>query len=116
MNRFPVVIAAWTALLVAGFAAVFLLGGPLPTAADELETALHPAPPVTQAAAESSAATIVRLRYPSFAGADRSVTKATDFGIEHWVVEYLDVSEAAPRGVRISVVVDTGRVEVNSFP
>lgn len=116
MNRFPVVIAAWAALLVVGFATVFLLGGPLPTAADELEAARHPSPPITQAVAESSAATIVRLQYPSFAGTDRSVAKATDFGVEHWVVEYLDVSESAPRGVRISVVVDTGRVEVNSFP
>jgi len=116
MNRFPVVIAAWTALLVAGFAAVFLLGGPLPTAADELEAALHPSPPVTQQVAESSAATIVRLRYPSFAGTERSVSKATDFGVDHWVVEYLDRSGSAPRGLRISVVVDTGRVEVNSFP
>ncbi len=116
MNRFPVILAAWTALLVAGFAVVFLLGGPLPTAADELEAALHPAPPVTREVAETSAATIVRLRYPSFAAAERSVTKATDFGVEHWVVEYLDRSGSAPRGLRISVVVDSGRVEVNSFP
>ncbi len=116
MNRFPVVVAAWTALLVAGFAVIFLLGGPLPTAADELEAALHPAPPVAQQVAESSAATIVRLRYASFEGTERTVTLATDFGVEHWVVEYLDRSGSAPRGLRISVVVDTGRVEVNSFP
>lgn len=116
MNRFPVVVAAWTALLVAGFAVVFLLGGPLPTAADELDAAMHPVPPVTQQAAESSAATIVRLQYPSFAGTERTVSKATDFGVEHWVVEYLDRSGTAPTGLRISVVVDTGRVEVNSFP
>jgi len=116
MNRFPVIVAAWTAILVAGFAAVFLLGGPLPTATDDLETALHPVPPVTQQVAESSAATIVRLQYPSFKDAERSVTKATDFGVEHWVVEYLDRSGSSPRGLRISVVVKTGRVEVNSFP
>ena len=116
MNRFPVVVAAWTALLATGFAVIFLLGGPLPTAADELEAALHPAPPVTQEVAESSAATIVRLRYPSFAEAERSVSKATDFGVEHWVVEYLDRSGSALRGLRISVVVASGRVEVNSFP
>jgi hypothetical protein len=116
MNRFPVLAAAWTALLVAGFAVVFLLGGPLPTATDELEAALHPSPPVTQQAAESSAATIVRLRYPGFLGTERVVTRATDFGVEHWVVEYLDRSGPAPRGLRISVGVTTGRVEVNSFP
>ncbi|MFH1474690.1 MAG: hypothetical protein ABIG85_02410, partial [Chloroflexota bacterium] len=62
MNRSPVAAAAWAAILVAGFAIVFLLGGPLPTATDELEAALHPTPPVTQQVAESSAATIVRLQ------------------------------------------------------
>jgi len=116
MKRFPLVITAWTALLVAGFAVVFQLGAPVPTAADELAAALHPAAPVTQGAAESAATTIVRLQYPSFAAAERTVTKATDFGVEHWVVEYTDRSGSSPRGLRISIVVDTGRVEVNSYP
>jgi hypothetical protein len=116
MRRFPLLAAAWAALLVAGFAVVFLLGTPVPTAAEELETALHPTPPVSQAAAEATATTIVRLRHPSFEGTARTVTLATDFGVDHWVVEYLDLSDAAPRGLRISVVVATGRVEVNSFP
>ncbi|HYN49041.1 MAG TPA: hypothetical protein VER83_09255 [Candidatus Nanopelagicales bacterium] len=116
MRHFPLITAAWTALLVAGFAVVFLLGAPVPTAAEELEAALRPAPPVSQAAAEATAATIVRLQNPSFEGTERRVTLATDFGVDHWVVEYTDLSGAAPRGLRISVVVDSGRVEVNSFP
>jgi hypothetical protein len=116
MKRFPLVVAAWTALLVVGFAAVFLLGAPVPTAAEELDAALHPAPPVSRAAAEATAATVVRLQHASFEGTERTVTLATDFGVEHWVVEYLDRSGSAPRGLRISVVVETGRVEVNSFP
>jgi hypothetical protein len=116
MKRFPLLVIAWTALLVAGFAVVFLLGAPVPTAAEELNAALHPAPPVTQQAAESAAATIVRVQYPTFAGAERTVTKATDFGVEHWVVEYTDSTGSAPRGLRISIVVPTGRVEVNSYP
>jgi hypothetical protein len=116
MKHFPLVVVLWTALLVAGFGAVFLLGTPVATVAEELDAALHPTPPVSQAAAEASAATIVGLQYPSFAGSPRNVTKATDFGVDHWVVEYTDTSGAAPRGLRISIVVDSGRIEVNSFP
>lgn len=116
MNRFPVIAAAWTALLVAGFAVVLLLGTPVATSVDELTSAMHPAAPVSQAAAESSAATIVRLQYPTFANATRNVTKATDFGIEHWLVEYTDTTGSGPRGVRISIVVATGHVEVATFP
>lgn len=116
MSRFFLVITAWTAALVAGFAIVLVLGAPVATVADELQTALHPAVPVTQAAAESSAATIVRVQYPTFEGTPRTVTKATDFGVDHWVVEYSDTTGSSPRGLRISVVVSTGRVEVNTFP
>jgi len=116
MRRFPLVVTAWAALLVAGFAVVVLLGAPVPTAAEELDAALHPTPPVSQAAAETTAATIVRLQHSSFEGTERTVTLATDFGVDHWVVEYTDISGTAPRGLRISVVVETGRVEVNSFP
>jgi hypothetical protein len=116
MRRFPLVATVWAALLVAGFAVVFLLGAPVPTAADELDAALHPAPPVTRASAEATAATIVRLQHPDFEGTTPTVSLATDFGVDHWVVEYADVSGDAPRGLRISVVVDTGRVEVNTFP
>lgn len=116
MKRFPILVAAWAALLVAGFAIVLVLGAPVATAVDELDAAMHPATPVTQEVAEASAATIVRLQYPTFAGATKAVTKATDFGIEHWVVEYTDTSGDAPRGLRISIVVDTGHVEINTYP
>jgi hypothetical protein len=116
MRRFPVLAAAWAAALLVGFAIVVLLGGPLASADDELAAAMHPATPVTQAAAEASAKTIMRLRYPSFEAAKRSVTRETDFGVEHWVVAYSDTTGGAPRGLRISVVIATGRVEVSTFP
>ena len=116
MNRFPAIATAWTALLAAGFAVVFLLGAPVATSADQLQQALHPAPPVTQAVAEQSALAIVKLQYPSFSSVPYTVTKATDFGIDHWVVEFSDTSGGAPRGVRVSIVVTTGHVEVTAFP
>ena len=116
MKHFPILAAAWAALLVAGFAVIFVLGAPVATAVDELDSALNPTPPVTREVAEASGATIVRLQYPTFAGTTRTVTKATDFGVEHWVVEYSDTTGDAPRGLRISIVVDTGHVEVNTFP
>ena len=116
MTRFPLVAAVWAALLVAGFALVVALGTPTATAADELSVAMHPSTPVTQSAAEQSAATIVRLGYPSFASAAHTTTKATDFGVEHWLVEYTDTTGSSPRGVRISIVVVTGHVEVSAYP
>jgi hypothetical protein len=116
VHRFPLIAAAWAALLVAGFALVLALGSPVANATDELAAAMHPAVPVTQDAAERSAATIVRLQYPSYTSAARATTKATDFGIEHWVVEYSDTSGAAPRGLRVSIVVKTGHVEITTFP
>jgi hypothetical protein len=116
VNRFPILAVAWAALLVAGFAIVFTLGAPVASTADELQAALHPAAPVTQEAAEAAAATIVRLQYPSFAKTAPKTTKATDFGIEHWVVEYADTSGPTPRGLRVSIVVNTGKVEVTTYP
>jgi len=116
VKRFPILAAAWAALLVVGFAVILVLGAPVATAVDELDGAMHPATPVTQDAAEASAATIVRLQYPTFAGTTRAVTNAKDFGVEHWVVEYTDTSGDAPRGLRISIVVDTGHVEINTYP
>jgi hypothetical protein len=116
MKRFPLLAAAWAALLVLGFAVVIVLGAPLPSAADELQSALQPATPVDQAAAERSAATIVRLEYPSFTSSPHTVTKATDFGVEHWVVEYSDTTSPSPRGVRVSIVLASGHVEVSAFP
>ena len=116
MNRFPLLATAWAAILVAGFATVLVLGSPVPNATDELDAAMHPATPVTQSIAELSAATIVRLQYPSYTTATRTTTKAVDFGIEHWVVEYSDTTGSAPRGLRISIVAKTGRVEITTFP
>jgi hypothetical protein len=116
MTRFPIVAAVWAALLVAGFALVLALGRPVASPADELKAALHPPTPVTQADAEQSAATVIRLSYPSFTGVPHTTTKATDFGVEHWLVEYVDTSGSGPRGVRISIVVATGHVEVSSYP
>ena len=116
MTRFPLVAVVWAALLVAGFAVVLTLGTPVATSEGELNAAMHPATPVSQAAAETSAATIVRLSYPSFIGTPRTTSKATDFGVEHWLVEYTDTTGSAPRGIRISIVVATGHVEVSTFP
>lgn len=114
MRRFPFLVAGWTALLVAGFAVIALLGGPLADPQRELEAALHPKTPVSEAAAVESAATIVRLSYPNLLGAERRVEHRTDFGIERYLVVYTDPKLAS--GLRISIAVDTGRVEVASFP
>lgn len=116
MKRFPLIAAVWAALLVAGFALVLALGTPVASASDELNAAMHPATPVTQAAAEDSAGTIVRLAYPAFVGAPHTTTRLTDFGVEHWLVEYSDTASGAPRGLRVSIVVATGKVEVSTFP
>ena len=116
MNRFPILAVLWAAVLVAGFAVVFTLGAPVASTADELAAALAPAPPVTQEAAEEAADTIVRLQYSAFRGVTPGVSRATDFGIDHWLVEYTETSGDVPRGLRISIVVDTGHVEVTTFP
>lgn len=55
-------------------------------------------------------------RPPSFTETTRTATLATDFGVEHWVVEYSDTKGNAPRGLRISIVVSTGHVEISTFP
>lgn len=116
MKRFPIVAAVWAVLLVAGFAVVLVWGHPTASAADELAAAMHPVTPVTQEAAQSSATTIVRLQYPAFANTTKKVTKATDFGVEHWVITYTDTSKGSPTGVRISITVEKGKVEVTTFP
>jgi hypothetical protein len=116
VNRFPILAIAWAALLVAGFAIVFTLGAPVASTADELDAALHPPTPVTQEVAEAAAATIVRLQHPTFLNTAPETTKATDFGIEHWVIEYSDTSGPTPRGLRVSIVVATGNVEVTTYP
>ena len=114
--RFPMIAVLWSALLVVGFAVVLVLGAPVASTTDELAAAMNPPVPVTQEAAEASAATIVRLQFPSFRDVEPSTELATDFGIDHWVVEYSDTTGTTPRGLRVSIVVDTGAVEVTSFP
>ena len=118
VNRFPILAIAWAALLVAGFAVVFTLGAPV---AYRRPTSSRPpctrATPVTQEAAEASAATIVRLQYPAFAdvpprGRRRRPTSASSTG---WSSTRTRTGPA-PRGLRVSIVVNTGRVEVNSYP
>ena len=116
MTRFPFLAAIWAAALAIGFVVVLVLGAPAVSGDDQLESAMHPATPVTQATAESTAATIVHLSYPEFESASRSITLATDFGVDHWVVTYSDLTSATPRGLRISFVVKTGKVEISQFP
>lgn len=114
MRRFPLLIASWTAILVAGFTVIAVLGGPLAEPEAELEAALHPKAPVSEEVAVESAATIVELSYPNLLGAERRVEHRTDFGIERYLIVYTDPRRVA--GVRISIGVATGLVEVASFP
>ncbi len=114
MNRFGRLLAAWTVALVAGWAVVVFLGGPVTTAADELEAAYRPATPVTEAVARSSAATIIRLQHSELSGIEPTITHATDFGGDRWVVVYAQADPIA--GVRISIDTVTGDVRVTSFP
>jgi hypothetical protein len=116
MSRFGRLATIWFLLLVAGFAAVFVLGRPLSTEGESLAAALHPPTPVSQEAAERSAATIVRLQYGQLSGAHRSIERRTDFGIDHWVVTYTDQSSPSVSGVEISITVRSGVVEVAAFP
>lgn len=116
MSRFWLLAAIWAAVLALGFGVVFVAGGGLPTEEQTLEAALHPAPPVDEAAAVRSADTIIRLRYGQFAAAERSVDRRTDFGIDHWVITYVDRANAVLSGVEISIGVTSGVVEVATFP
>ena len=108
------VLAAWTLLLVAGYALVFTLGQPLPTLADERAAAYAPATPVDEATALRSADTIVRLEYPDFAQAPRTVQRKEEFGDDRFVIVYSRPERQA--AVRISISVESGRVRVSSFP
>ena len=54
MSRFGRLVGIWTVALVAGWAVVVLLGGPVATAADDLDAAMHPVTPVTEAGAYAS--------------------------------------------------------------
>jgi len=116
MTRFPILAVVWTAILVLGFAVVIGLGAPPATVTDDLDAAMHPATPVTEEAARASAATIVRLNYPELAGFDPVVRNRTDFGIEHWVIEYVDAEAATPFVFRVTATTEKGNVEVTTFP
>jgi uncharacterized iron-regulated membrane protein len=113
-NRHTAVLAVWAAVLVAGFALIVAFGGPTATTADELDAAYHPTTPVSEAAARSSAATIVRLQYQEYESVEPAVSRADDFGIERFVVVYS--SEALLSGVRIAIEVETGEVTTTTFP
>ena len=115
MRRFTVWVAAWAVALAVGFAIVLTLGVPLPTQAEELAAALHPSPPVSQQAAETSAATIVRVQYPELVGEVPSVERRTDYGIERWVITY-STPQPVLSGVHISIAIASGKVEVAAFP
>ena len=115
MNRFAVRIGLWAALLALGFVAIFTLGRPVLTDQQELDAALHPQPPVSQLAAEQSAETIVRLQFDQLVGAPRQIFRKSDFGVERWVITYT-ADGATLNGVTISVAIESGKVEVASYP
>ena len=106
---------AWAAALALGFALIFSLGRPLPSEHELLDAAYHPATPVTQAAAEASAAAIVRLEYPHLAASTPTITRQADFGIDRWLIVYVAGGDV-PDGVQISIGVTTGLVQVATFP
>jgi hypothetical protein len=115
MNRFAVRVGLWAALLALGFVAIFTLGRPVLTDQQELDAALHPQPPVSQLAAEQSAETIVRLQFDQLVGAPREVLRKSDFGVDRWVITYT-ADGPTLNGVTISVAIESGRVEVASYP
>jgi hypothetical protein len=111
--RLPVLLAFWTLLLVLGFAVVLTLGAPLPNAEDEVAAAMAPRTPVTEDIARQSAETIVRLQYPEFVGVTPTISRRTDFEIERYVIVYSDPVQGA--GLRISITIEAGKVDVSSF-
>jgi hypothetical protein len=113
-TRLPLVLAVWTVALVAGFALVLGLGRPVATAADEIAAAYRPVPPVSAAAARTSADTIVRLEYPDFQGVEPEVSFSTSYGIERHVLVYSRPEILS--GVRVSIEVASGDVTVTTFP
>jgi hypothetical protein len=74
---------------------------------------MSPPTPVTEEIARRSAETIVRLQYPEFVGVTPSINKRNDFDIERWVIVYSDAVQGA--GLRISITVEGGKVDVSSF-
>jgi hypothetical protein len=112
-TRVAWIFAAWTVALVLGYLVVVAMGSPLPTTADELAAAKAPLTPVSEVAARESAETIVRLEYPDFVGLEPVIERRTDFGIDRYLIVYSDPDEAA--GLRVSITVETGLVEIASF-
>lgn len=103
-------------MLVLGFTVVLTLGRPLPTSAEELAAAYHPPVPVSQEAALASAATIVRLEHPGFAGITPTIQRRIDSGIDRWLIAFGGSDTEGARGLRVSITVESGRVEVATYP
>jgi hypothetical protein len=116
MIRIERVLLPWSLALVAGFAIVLALGQPLPTPAQELDAALHPATPVSREVALQSAATVVRFQYQQFERIAPTIERRIDAGVDRWVVSYVDPSVNAASGLNVSVSVEKGIVEVVSYP
>jgi hypothetical protein len=113
LTRPDILFPLWGAVLIVGIAVVALLGAPLPTTAEQLAEAYSPPTPVTEEVARESAETIIRIEYPEFVGVVPTVERRTDFGIARFLILYSKPDELA--GVRISIVVGSGRVDVSSF-
>lgn len=113
-SRWPVIIGLWTVALAGGFWLVLARGGPVTPAADALAEAHRPATPVTAEAARQSADTIVRLDYPDFQGIEPEARIASDFGIDRHILVYSRPEILS--GVRVSIEVATGDVQVTTFP
>ena len=111
----PVLLAVWFAALAAGFALVFTLGAPLPSSTQQRADARAPLPvPVTESAAIAAAEELVRLDYPEYADATRSVRHGTSRGEEIWIVTY---SRRDPvSGVRLTISGRTGEISAAIFP
>ena len=113
-TRLTTLLALWGAAILLGFWAVFALGGPLEDSGAKLAAAYAPGTPVTEQAAREAAAVIVRTEYPGFAGIEPAVDRREQYGISRWVIVYTDKTTSS--GVRISITIEAGKVQVASFP
>lgn len=105
----------WAALLVAGFALVFTLGSPLATPVAQRVDAYAALPvPVTEDAAIAAAERIVKLDYPQFANARRTLRHGTSGGFEIWSVTYSITQPVT--GVRIIISGVTGEIQASLYP
>jgi hypothetical protein len=112
--RGMIALAIWTLLLILGFGAVLMLGTPLASSEDALTAAYHPTPPVTEAEAVASADTIIRIQYPAMSGAERTVSRRDDLGVDRWVIVYSLKDRLSL--VRVSIEVASGDVRVFFLP